>query len=135
MKVDHIGIAVRNMAAALKAYEAIGLTAEATEAVPSEGVRVAFLPAGESYLELLEPLGPDTVIGKFLVKRGEGLHHVALAVDDILAAMKRAKAAGLAVIDEEPRRGARGRRVAFVHPKSVGGVLMEFVQNPRHPRE
>ena len=130
MKVDHIGIAVRSLDVALEVYAAIGLHPTVTEAVPSEGVRVAFLPTGESHLELLEPLAADGVIAKFLEKRGEGLHHLALAVDDIAAAMARARSAGLTVIDEVPRPGALGRRVAFVHPKSTGGVLLEFVQNP-----
>ena len=131
MKIDHIGIAVRSLEAALCSYEAIGLRASFTESVPTEGVRVAFLPIGESHFELLEPLAADGVIAKFLEKRGEGMHHVALAVEDITDAMARARAAGLAVIDEVPRAGARGRHVVFVHPKSTHGVLLEFVQNPR----
>ena len=130
MKVDHIGIAVRSVDSALRVYRSIGLDAAITETVPSEGVKVAFVPLGESHLELLESLTPDGVIAKFLEKRGEGLHHVALAVDDIVAAMDRSRSAGLAVIDERPRQGARGRKVAFVHPKSTGGVLLEFVENP-----
>ena len=130
MKVDHIGIAVRRLESSLKAYAAIGLRPEATETVRTEGVTVAFLRVGDAHLELLEPLGPDTVIARFLDKRGEGLHHVALAVDDIRAAMEQARRNGLAVIGETPRLGARGRQVAFVHPKSTGGVLLEFVQYP-----
>ena len=131
MKVDHAGIAVRNLEAALRPYEAIGLRPTLTETIPFEGVRVAFLPVGESHFELLEPLAAEGVIARFIEKRGEGMHHVALAVEDILAAMDRARSAGLAVIDAQPRQGARGRKVAFVHPKSVGGVLLEFVENPR----
>jgi len=130
VKVDHIGIAVRSVDSALRVYRSIGLDAAITETVPSEGVKVAFVPLGESHLELLESLTPDGVVAKFLEKRGEGLHHVALAVDDIVAAMDRSRSAGLAVIDERPRQGARGRKVAFVHPKSTGGVLLEFVENP-----
>jgi methylmalonyl-CoA epimerase len=130
VKVDHIGIAVRSMETALKAYAAIGLRPEATETVRSEGVTVAFLRVGDAHLELLEPLGPDTVVARFLEKRGEGLHHVALAVDDIDASMEQARKNGLAVIDQHPRTGARGRKVAFIHPKSTGGVLLEFVQYP-----
>ncbi|TLZ51232.1 MAG: methylmalonyl-CoA epimerase [Methanobacteriota archaeon] len=129
MEIDHIGIAVRKLEPALAVYGAIGIRATMTEAVPSEGVRVAFLPVGESHIELLEPLAADGPIAKFLENRGEGLHHIALAVDDIQAAMTRARSGGLAVIDEVPRQGARGRKVAFVHPKSTGGVLLEFVQN------
>lgn len=128
MKVDHIGIAVRSLDSALNVYASLGIHAAGTEEVPSEGVRIAFLPVGESQLELLEPLAADTVIAKFLERRGEGLHHIALAVHDVVAAMDGARTAGLAVIDEIPRRGARGRQVAFVHPKSTGGVLLEFVQ-------
>lgn len=131
MKVDHIGIAVRSLDSALRSYEAIGLHAEGKEIVRSEGVHVAFLPVGESNLELLEPLASDTVVGRFLERRGEGLHHVALAVDDILVAMAEARGHGLRVLDDKPREGARGRQVAFVHPKSMAGVLLEFVQHPR----
>lgn len=131
MKIDHLGIAVRDLSSALKVYAAIGLRPESTEEVPSEGVRIAFLAVGEARLELLEPLGADTVIARFLERRGEGMHHLAIAVDDIEAAVARARAGGLQVIDEKPRQGARGRRVAFVHPKSAGGVLLEFVENLR----
>ncbi|MBI4416705.1 MAG: methylmalonyl-CoA epimerase [Euryarchaeota archaeon] len=131
MRIDHIGIAVRSLASALKVYEAIGLRPEATEDVPTEGVRTAFLRVGDAHLELLEPLTSDGVIARFLAKRGEGFHHIALAVDDILVAMEQARKRGLAVIDEKPRTGARGRLVAFVHPKSTGGVLLEFAQYPR----
>lgn len=131
MKIDHIGIAVRSVEAAAKAYEAVGLRVTLRDEVPSEGVRVAFLPVGESHLELLEPMNPEGVIAKFLEKRGEGTHHVAFAVDDILAAMAAARGSGLQVLDEKPRQGARGRKVAFVHPKSTAGVLVEFVENPR----
>jgi methylmalonyl-CoA/ethylmalonyl-CoA epimerase len=128
VEIDHVGIAVKDLGAALNVYAAIGLAPERTETVASEGVRIAFLRLGDAHLELLEPLGPDTVVARFLEKRGEGLHHVALAVPDIAAAMEQARTNGLAVIDERPREGARGRKVAFVHPKSTGGVLLEFVQ-------
>ncbi len=130
MKIDHIGLAVKNLEAALKVYAAVGLRPTITDTVPTEGVKVAFVPVGESHLELLEPLAADGAIAKFLATRGEGIHHVALEVDDIAAAMAQARAGGLAVIDGTPRQGARGRTVAFVHPKSTGGVLLEFVQNP-----
>ncbi len=131
MKIDHIGIAVRNLDSALKAYAALGLHPGSIEKVQTEGVTVAFLRVGDAHLELLEPLEPDTFIGRFVEKRGEGMHHLALAVDDIRTAMKQARRNGLAVIDEEPRQGARGRKVAFVHPKRTGGVLLEFVENPK----
>ncbi len=129
--MDHVGIAVRSLDAALKVYAGIGLTPTGTETVPTEGVRVAFLPVGDTHLELLAPLAADGVLAKFLATRGEGMHHVAFAVDDILAAMSRAHSAGLAVVDDAPRPGARGRKVAFLHPKSTGGVLLELVQNSR----
>lgn len=146
MNVDHIGVAVRSLDAAVKAYAALGLHPEVTEDLPTEGVRVALLRAGrprparfaqaatdslgrqDAHIELLEPLTADGPVAKFLEKRGEGIHHIALAVDDIEAEMARARSAGLAVIDEAPRVGARGRKVAFVHPKTTGGVLLEFVQ-------
>ncbi len=129
MRIDHLGIAVRSVADAAKVWGAVGLTPTHVEDVSAEGVRVAFLPIGDSNLELLEPLAADGVIARFLATRGEGLHHVALAVDDVRAAMQRARNAGLAVLDDEPRQGARGRKVAFVHPKSAHGVLLEFVEN------
>lgn len=131
MKIDHVGIAVRSLETALRPYEAIGLRPSHTESVTTEGVRVAFLPVGEAHLELLEPINPEGVIARFLEQRGEGVHHLALAVEDILAAMARARASNLSVIDDAPRPGARGRKVAFIHPKSTHGVLLEFVEYPR----
>lgn len=131
MKVDHVGIAVRSVDASLNVYRSIGLAATSLETVPGEGVKVAFIPVGDSHFELLESLAVDGVIARFIEKRGEGLHHLALAVEDVVAEMDRARSAGLAVLDETPRTGARGRKVAFVHPKSLGGVLLEFVENPR----
>lgn len=129
VRLDHVGVAVRNLESSLRTYEAIGVHPEAIETVHAEGVKVAFLRVGDAHIELLEPLGPEGAVAKFLDRRGEGMHHLAIEVEDIRDAMARAKTSGLAVIDDEPRRGARGRLVAFVHPKSVGGVLLEFVQN------
>ena len=127
-RVEHIGIAVESIAEALRFYTAgLGIApAEITE-LPAEGVRVAFLPAGETHLELLEPLTPDSTTRKFLDKRGEGIHHICLEVDDIQAALDRLAAEGYQLIDRQPRQGAHGR-VAFVHPKSAHGVLIELME-------
>ena len=128
MKIDHIGVAVKSIGTAVKAYEALGLKVTSTDTVASEAVRVAFLPIGDTRIELLEPTSGESNIAKAIEKRGEGIHHIALLVDDIVEAIKRAKEAGLQMINEEPRTGAHGRKVAFIHPKSTGGVLFEFVQ-------
>ncbi|MER3430871.1 MAG: methylmalonyl-CoA epimerase [Blastocatellia bacterium] len=129
MKIDHLGIATREIASALKFWEqALGLKAAQTEEVSDQKVRVAMLPAGESRIELLEPTSSDSPISKFLEKRGGGLHHVAIEVDDIRAALDRLRSEGFRLIDEEPRIGAGGCLIAFVHPTSAGGVLLELVQ-------
>jgi methylmalonyl-CoA/ethylmalonyl-CoA epimerase len=120
---------VPSLAEAVKAYEALGFTVESTEDVPTEKVRVAFLPVGESRLELLEPTEAGSVIAKFLEKRS-GLHHVCVLVEDIDAALAELRAQGVALIDERPRPGARGSRVAFVHPRATGGVLLELKEKP-----
>ena len=125
LKVDHLGIAVPSLAAAVKAYEALGFRVESTHDVPTERVRVAFLPVGESRLELLEPTDPTSVIARFLEKRS-GLHHVCVLVDDIDATLAEMKARGVRLIDEAPRVGAGGCRVAFVHPQAAEGVLLEL---------
>lgn len=130
LKIDHIGIAVASLAEAIKAWEALGFHVEAAHDVPTEKVRTAFLPVGESHLELLEPTDPSSVIAKFLEKR-PGLHHVCVLVDDIDAALAEMKAKGIALIDEKPRLGAGGCRVAFVHPKAAGGVLLEIKEERR----
>jgi len=132
LKIDHLGIAVPNLADAVKAYEALGFTVQSTEEVPTERVRVAFLPVGESRLELLEPTEPGSVIARFLEKRS-GLHHVCVLVEDIDAALAELRARGVTLIDEKPRPGARGSRVAFVHPKAAGGVLLELKEQARKP--
>ena len=126
-RIDHLGIAVRNLDAAVAAYRALGFTVERILDVPTEKVRVAFLPIGESHLELLEPTDPGSTIAKFLEKRA-GLHHVCVLVDDIEAELARLKAAGVALVDETPRVGAGGCRVAFLHPKAAEGVLVELKQ-------
>jgi LAO/AO transport system kinase len=125
LPIDHLGIAVRELQGAIEAYEAAGFTVERIEEVPTEKVRAAFLPAGDAHLELLEPTDPSSVIARFLEKRG-GIHHVCFRVPDIEAALARLKAAGVALIDESPRPGAGGCRVAFLHPKAAAGVLIEL---------
>jgi methylmalonyl-CoA/ethylmalonyl-CoA epimerase len=130
MKVDHIGVATRGIEEALKFWrDALGLEVKHTETVEEQGVRVAMLPAGEPRVELLEPTGPDSPVAKFLEKRGPGIHHVAVRVEDIRAALARLKAGGARLIDEEPRAGAGGCLVAFVHPSASGGVLLELVEH------
>jgi len=125
LKVDHIGIAVPNMDEAVIAWRALGFEVEAVHDVPTEKVKTAFLPVGESHLELLEPTDPSSVLAKFLEKRS-GLHHVCVLVDDIDAALRHLEKSGVALIDRVPRVGAGGCRVAFVHPRAAGGVLLEL---------
>jgi len=128
--LDHIGIAVKDLAAALAFYrDALGLDIEGTEDVASQKVRAHFAGVGESRLELLEATGPDSPIAKFLDKRGPGLHHITLRVDDIQAALDQLRAKGIRLIDEQPRPGAERSLVAFVHPASTGGVLVELKQS------
>src|SRR5919107_2909481 len=130
MKIDHIGIATRGIEESLAFWrDALGLEVKHTETVEEQGVRVAMLPVGEPRVELLEPTGPETPVGKFLEKRGPGIHHVAVRVPDIRAALSRLKAEGARLIDEEPRNGAGGCLVAFIHPASAGGVLLELVEH------
>ena len=124
----HIGVAVRRLDAALADYRALGFEFESIEEVPGQGVRVAFLRSGGAQIELLESLAPDGVIARFVQRRGEGLHHVAFSVSDIRAEMGRLRDQGLELVDAEPRPGAHGRLVAFVHPRSARGVLLELVQ-------
>ena len=127
LRLDHLGIAVADMTVAIRAYEALGFSVSATHEVPSEKVKTAFLSLGESHIELLEPTEPGSVIARFLEKRS-GLHHICVLVDDIDAALAELKARGVALIDERPRVGAGGCRVAFVHPKAAAGVLLELKQ-------
>lgn len=125
-RIEHIGIAVASIAEARKLYEAMGLTVESIEDVPHEGVRVAMIPCGASRIELLEPLSPDSAVGKFLAKKGPGIHHVCLASDDVRGDDAVLRDAGYEVLRPEPTRGAGGALVQFVHPKSTGGVLLEL---------
>jgi methylmalonyl-CoA/ethylmalonyl-CoA epimerase len=131
MKIDHIGIVVENLEAALRVYEtALGLTLAEIAEVPDQKVRVAFLPVGESNIELVQPTSGETGIARHLEKRGEGIHHICLEVEAIEEALARLKAHGVPLIDEEPRPGAHGR-VAFIHPKGMHGVLVELVEHDR----
>jgi methylmalonyl-CoA/ethylmalonyl-CoA epimerase len=131
MKIDHIGVATTGIDQAATFYrESLGLEVAETETVSDQKVRVAMLPVGESRIELLEGISADSPISKFLEKRGPGIHHIALRVDDIRAALARLKQNGARLIDEEPRTGAGGCLVAFVHPSSTGGLLLELVQRP-----
>ena len=126
--MHHVGIAVTSLDEAMAKYRAMGFAVGAPETVAAEGVRLAFVMEGETRLELLEPLQPDGVIARFIAKRGEGMHHVAFSVPNIRKAMADLRAKGFEVIDTEPRKGHGGRLVAFLHPKSLHGVLLELVQ-------
>lgn len=129
MEIDHIGIVVRDIQEALRVYEvALGLPLREVAQVPDQKVEVAFLPIGESNIELVQPTADDTGIAEYLAKRGEGIHHICIEVDDIEAALARLKAHEVQLIDEAPRQGAHGL-VAFVHPKAMHGVLIELVQH------
>jgi methylmalonyl-CoA/ethylmalonyl-CoA epimerase len=131
MKIHHIGIATSEIGGAAEMWDdLLGLRADHTEEVAGQKVRVCMLPLGESRLELLEPMSPDSPISKFLEKRGGGIHHIALSVEDIRATLQGLKQKGARLIDEEPRAGAGGCLVAFIHPSSTGGVLLELVQEP-----
>jgi len=130
-KIEHVALAVADLDAAVEHYATTwGLTVEHRERVEDQGVEEAMLPLGESYLQLLGATGPDTTVGKFLAKRGEGLHHIAYEVDDLEAALAKLKADGVPLIDEAPRRGGRGHMVAFVHPRGNHGLLVELIQKP-----
>lgn len=132
MKIDHLGIATKGIEEALKFWEdALGLENVHTETIEEQKVRVAMLPIGESRVELLEPTSDDSPISKFLEKRGGGIHHIAIEVDDIVASLAKLKGEGARLIDEEPKIGAEGCLVAFVHPVASGGVLLELVQKTK----
>jgi len=128
-KISHIGVAVENLNEAMKLYsENLGLEIEGTEEVKEQRVKVAFIPVGESRIELLESTDPDSPIAKFIEKRGEGIHHIALEVDHIEDALKKLKERGVQLIDEKPRIGAHKMKIAFLHPKSTKGVLLELCE-------
>jgi methylmalonyl-CoA/ethylmalonyl-CoA epimerase len=128
-RIDHIGVAVEDIDAAIELYrDSFEMELAHRETVESQGVEAVLLDVGDGHVELLAPLGPDTPVGKYLAKNGAGLHHVAYAVDDIDAALEKIAAAGIQLIDSEPRVGIRDSRVAFLHPRSTGGVLTEIVE-------
>jgi methylmalonyl-CoA/ethylmalonyl-CoA epimerase len=128
-RIDHVGVAVDDLDAAIALHEqAYGLALAHREVVEAQGVEAVLLDVGDSHVELLRPLQPDTAVGRFLASRGPGLHHVAYRVEDIEAALDALRDRGLQLIDETPRPGIRDSRVAFVHPQSAGGVLTEIVQ-------
>ncbi|WP_258083971.1 methylmalonyl-CoA epimerase [Thermococcus thermotolerans] len=127
-KIDHVGIAVKNLDEAIKVWEGLGLKVEEIEEVPDQKVRTAIIHVGESRIELLEGTSEDSPIAKFIAKRGEGIHHIALGVDNIEEHLEKLKAEGYRLIDEKPRTGAGGARIAFVHPKAVTGVLLELCE-------
>lgn len=128
-KVDHVGVAVSNLEEALKVYtDVLGLKLHGTEVVEEQKVRVAFMPVGDTEIELLESTDPEGPIAKFIEKRGEGIQHIAFRVDDIEEALEQMRQKGVRLIDEKPRYGAGGARIAFLHPKSTGGVLVELCE-------
>lgn len=132
LKVDHIGIATRSIEEGLAFWsEALGLEVDATEEITNQGVKVCMLAIGDTHVELLEPLSEQTPVGRFLAKRGPGMHHIAVAVADINASLIELKNKGARLIDETPRIGAGGCLVAFVHPSSANGVLLELVQHQK----
>jgi methylmalonyl-CoA/ethylmalonyl-CoA epimerase len=128
LKIDHIGIAVKDLEKALEFYEDLGMKAEGTEVVEEQKVRVAFLPTGDSEIELLESTSPDGPIAKHIEKKGEGIQHLALRVENIEEAIANLMEKGIRMIDEKPRYGAGGAKIAFVHPKSTNGILLELTE-------
>ena len=132
-RIDHVGVAVEDLDAAVALYkDSFGMPVAHRETVESQGVEAVLLDVGDGHVELLRPLGPDTAVGKFLERSGEGLHHVAYAVEDIDTTLEELRSAGLDLIDTQARTGIRGSRVAFLHPKSTGRVLTEIVEPAEH---
>ena len=131
-RLDHIGVAVKDMDGAISLYrDVLGLKLEGTHVLTERGVRVAFFSIGnDAHIELLEPLSSESTIAKFLASHGEGLHHIALKVDDVEALLEEFKQKGMTLIDEKPKAGAEGKKIAFVHPKSTRGVLLELCEGP-----
>lgn len=126
-RINHLGIAVQDLDAAARVYEVMGLSVEKVMEVPEQKVKVAFIPVGESTIELVQPTAPDSAVARYLENKGAGLHHVALEVDDVGGALAELAEQGLELIDETPRQGAEGR-IAFLHPRSTGRVLIELVE-------
>jgi methylmalonyl-CoA epimerase len=133
-QIDHLGIAVKSLAAAKAIYEKLGLSVTPVETVEHEQVRVVMVPVGESRLELLEATSPDSTVAKFIAKRGEGLHHLCLRVPDLAAAVERLKKDGVRLVSEDIKTGAGGHKYVFVHPSSAGGVLLELVESQETQR-
>lgn len=131
MKVDHIGIAVRNLEKAIKSYENLGLKCESVEEIKEEEVKVAMFSIGESGIELLQSTSENGVIARFIENRGEGIHHLSFEVEDIGSVLGELRGKGVELVDERPRRGAHRSKIAFIHPKSMSGVLIELVE--KHP--
>jgi methylmalonyl-CoA/ethylmalonyl-CoA epimerase len=132
LKISHIAIAVDNLETATKAFETlVGNKVEKVEEVPDQKVRVGMLPVGESRLELAGPTDPSSTVARFIEKRGEGIHHICFEVADINGELARLKAAGFQLIDEQPRRGADGHLIAFIHPRTTGGVLVELSEKQK----
>jgi methylmalonyl-CoA/ethylmalonyl-CoA epimerase len=128
-RIDHVGVAVEDLDEAIELYtERLGMTLQHRETVEEQGVEAVLVGVGDSHVELLRPLGPDTAVGRFLERNGPGMHHVAYGTDDVAGALDALRKAGLRLIDEKPRTGIRNSRVAFLHPKSTGGVLTELVE-------
>jgi methylmalonyl-CoA/ethylmalonyl-CoA epimerase len=136
MKIDHLGIAVRSISDSLAFYrEALGLELLASETVEDQGVTVALLPVGEARIELLEPISGETPVGRFIARRGEGLHHICYEVEDLASKIDDLRSRGVRLLDGYPRRGAEGKLVAFLHPASANGVLVELVEKARTHEE
>ncbi|HDD52679.1 MAG TPA: methylmalonyl-CoA epimerase [Thermosulfidibacter takaii] len=127
-KVSHIGVAVKDLEKAKEVFRTLGLDVEGEEVVEEQKVKVAFIPVGETRIELLEATAPDSPVAKFIEKKGEGVHHVALGVDNLEVVLEELKAKGVRLVDEKPRRGAHNTLIAFLHPKSTGGLLLELCQ-------
>jgi methylmalonyl-CoA/ethylmalonyl-CoA epimerase len=129
--IEHIGIAVRNLEESVKYYETVlGLSCYATEEVVDQKVKTAFFMIGQTKIELLESTDPEGPIGKFIEKKGEGIHHIAFAVENLVSILPEVEAKGVQLIDKTPRKGAEGLQIAFLHPKSTGGVLTELCEDP-----
>ena len=126
LKIDHIGIAVKNLAESSKLYEMLGIASAGVEEVAEQKVRVSFFPVGDSEIELLESTAPDGPVARYIEKNGEGIQHIALRVDNLEEALAELKARGVRLIDEKPRYGAGGAKIAFIHPKATGGDLLEL---------
>jgi len=127
-KVSHIGVAVKDLEKAKEVFRTLGLDVEGEEVVEEQKVKVAFIPVGETRIELLEATAPDSPVAKFIEKKGEGVHHVALGVDNLEVVLEELKAKGVRLVDEKPRLGAHNTLIAFLHPKSTGGLLLELCQ-------